>query len=153
MSAISEEDARSNYQASLVGFVVSQLLGSYLGLPLGDSLRFFLQGKVSTHDCIQRFCSMVLHPQWCVLCRREEEDLYHLLWDCEFVSSMQNRSFMTVGLVLALACNRGCCSMFENVLLNSHFYDKGSIVWQSYFFFCFIVRHLACEEYYNILWV
>lgn len=42
---------------------------------------------------------------------------------------------MTVGLVLALACNRGCCSMFENVLLNSHFFDKGSIVWQSYFFF------------------
>lgn len=82
---------------------------------------------------IVKLSSMVFRPQQCAL-RRRVEDLHHLLWDCEFVTSLWNRFFRSVGLVLAH--NRGCCLMFEELLLNPHFHDKGRVLWQIWFLLC-----------------
>ena len=41
-------------------------------------------GEYNTLDRIQRYFSLVLFPQWCILCRKHEEDLDHLFWDCQF---------------------------------------------------------------------
>lgn len=32
-------------------------------------------GRANTLDRVQRHFSLVLYPQWCILCRRHEEDL------------------------------------------------------------------------------
>lgn len=81
-----------------------------------------LNFRVNTQDQIQR----LLLPQWCLIYRKHEEDLDHLIWDCDFATSLWNRFVWTFGFVLAR--NIGCCSMFEEVFLNSPFCVKGKIL-------------------------
>lgn len=50
----------------------------------------------------------------------------------DFISSLWNCLFKTFGA--ALVCNSGCCSIFEEVLLNHLFHEKGRVL-QRYFFF------------------
>ena len=56
--------------------------------------------------------------------------------DYDFISSMWNQFLKTFGIVLAL--NRGCSSIFEEVLLNPLFHDKGRVHW-IFFLLCYRV--------------
>lgn len=38
-----------------------------------------LHGRVNTIDHVQHHSSFMLHLQWCIICR-QQEDLHHLLW-------------------------------------------------------------------------
>ncbi|KAM7530918.1 hypothetical protein LguiB_034328 [Lonicera macranthoides] len=58
-----------------------------------------LFGKVSTCDKVQvRRPFTSLSPLWCVLCRRDNESIHHILLHCEFVMHVWSKALKMFGL-------------------------------------------------------
>ncbi|KAM7515165.1 hypothetical protein LguiA_004748 [Lonicera macranthoides] len=56
--------------------------------------------KVSTCDMVQvRRPFMSLSPWWCALCRRENENVDHILLHCEFVKYIWSKALELFGLM------------------------------------------------------
>lgn len=82
-----------------LGFLVNLYFSTYwIPLPLQSrvfcsleggnekKVKFFIRhviyGRVNTLDRLSRKMSSLVGPFCCILCRRAEEDLDHLLWNC-----------------------------------------------------------------------
>ena len=55
-------------------------------------VRFFiwqvLLGRVSTGDRLVRRRTTLVEPLCCILCRKAEEDMNHLFWDCQYTRTV-----------------------------------------------------------------
>lgn len=72
-------------------------------IKVSRKVRFFtwqvLRGRGNMKDRLSRKLPSLVGSFYCIFCRKVEEDIDHILWQCEFATSVWERFIQTFGLL------------------------------------------------------
>ena len=89
-----------------------------------------VHGKVNTCDLVQRRNpNMALSPSWCVLCRKQNETIDHLLMHCETATKFWNQLFYEAGL--SWVVQEKCCALFVERMASFGSNKMARALWNS----------------------